>query len=110
MNSARIRRHPRVVDDLTELADFIAKDKPAAADRFLNAAEAAFERLSSAPMLGEACWFLPSGRSELRYWPVPGFEARLIFYRPTGNGIEILRVLHRARDIARILDRDSRRK
>jgi plasmid stabilization system protein ParE len=41
----------------------------------------------------------------LRRWPVSGFELISIFYRPTDHGIEVARVLHGARDIARIFGR-----
>ena len=34
---------------------------------------------------------------------VQGFEKHLVFYRPTEAGIEIVRVLHAARDIAAVL-------
>jgi toxin ParE1/3/4 len=40
----------------------------------------------------------------IRQWRIPGFEKYLIFYRPLEDGIEILRVLHGARDIRRILE------
>jgi plasmid stabilization system protein ParE len=36
---------------------------------------------------------------------VSGFELISIFYRPTDHGIEVARVLHGARDIARIFGR-----
>jgi plasmid stabilization system protein ParE len=38
--------------------------------------------------------------------PIPDFPNHLIFYRPTTTdvGIEIVRVLHAARDIPRILE------
>ena len=35
----------------------------------------------------------------IRQWRVSGFENYLIFYRPIEDGIEVLRVLHGARDI-----------
>jgi len=45
--------------------------------------------------------------SGLRQWRVKGFESYLIFYRPIPEGIEVLRVLHGARDIDRILDEEA---
>ena len=35
----------------------------------------------------------------MRMWPVPGFKNYLIFYRATETELEVLRVLHGARDI-----------
>jgi toxin ParE1/3/4 len=37
----------------------------------------------------------------LRSWPITGFERILIFYRPTADGIEVLRILHGARNLER---------
>ena len=34
--------------------------------------------------------------------PVKGFDRHLVFYRPTGAGIEIIRVYHAARDVDQI--------
>lgn len=39
----------------------------------------------------------------MRRWPVTGFENYLVYYRPLRDGIEIVRILHGARDIARLL-------
>ncbi len=43
----------------------------------------------------------------LRIWRVEGFENHLIFYRPADDGIEIVRVLHGARDIDRIFAEEA---
>ena len=40
-------------------------------------------------------------------WPVASFEDYLIFYRPTKRGIDVVRVLHGARDLRRILRREE---
>jgi toxin ParE1/3/4 len=42
----------------------------------------------------------------LRVGRVEGFEKHLIFYRPGDDGVEIIRVLHGARDIDSVLDED----
>jgi toxin ParE1/3/4 len=39
----------------------------------------------------------------LRLWPVPGFERHLIFYVERADYIDVLRVLHGARDIPAVL-------
>jgi toxin ParE1/3/4 len=36
----------------------------------------------------------------MRWFPVKGFPNYLVFYRPILRGIEVVRVLHGARDIA----------
>jgi toxin ParE1/3/4 len=40
----------------------------------------------------------------VRLWRVRGFNSYLIVYRPTDTGIEVIRVLHAARDIEAILE------
>ncbi len=35
----------------------------------------------------------------VRMWLIEGFEDYLIFYRPAGKWVEIIRVLHARRDI-----------
>lgn len=107
MSRGRVVRRPLAVADLIELADYIAQDSLDAAERFLGAADAEFERLASMPQMGEACWFFEGAASELRYWPVPKFAKRLIFYRPLEDGVEIVRVLHSARDVSQILQREE---
>jgi toxin ParE1/3/4 len=39
----------------------------------------------------------------VRRWPVEGFENYLIFYRTDDEHVEIIRVLHGARDIEAVL-------
>jgi toxin ParE1/3/4 len=39
----------------------------------------------------------------VRRWPVSGFERWLIFYLPRRDGVDIVRVLHGARDIERAI-------
>jgi toxin ParE1/3/4 len=45
--------------------------------------------------------------AELRFFPVTGFPNHLLFYRPLENGLELVRVLHGARDIASLLEAED---
>ena len=75
--------------------------------RFYDAASITFGKIASMPGIGEQ-WPSANPRlAGLRVWRIAGFEKHLIFYRPTGDGIEIIRVLHRARDIDSILANES---
>ncbi len=40
-------------------------------------------------------------------WPVPGFSHYLIFCRPAGDAMRIVRILHSAQGIRRIMARES---
>jgi toxin ParE1/3/4 len=100
--TGRVLRRPRVYRDITEQARFIADDSPAAAELFIASLEQAFAMLADLPGMGASRTYIP----DLRMWRVPGFEKHLIFYRPLDDGIEIIRVLHGARDLAGLFDDD----
>jgi toxin ParE1/3/4 len=91
---------PAADRDLDELAAFIAKDDVGAALRFYDAVARAYEQLLDQPGIAASRDFDNPELRALRMWPVPRFPNHLIFYRPTDDGIEIVRVLHAARDIA----------
>lgn len=101
-----INRRPRAIHALIETAEYIARDNSAAADRFLRAAEAAFAQLEALPGIGRPFQSDDPRLKELRIWHVKGFPKHLIFYRPLPNGIEVIHVLHGARDIGAALDRE----
>jgi toxin ParE1/3/4 len=90
--------------DLIGLADAIAQDNLDAAERFLDAARAAFSFLARMPGAGASRKYLNPTLKDLRMWPIKGFEKYLVFYRTIPGGLEIIRVLHAARDIEAIFD------
>jgi toxin ParE1/3/4 len=59
--------------------------------------------LLSNPTLGSLLDIPNSALCDVRAWPIKGFRNYLIFYRLEEYGIMVLRVLHGARDIERIL-------
>ena len=75
----------------------------AVADRFLAAAEATFTRLAGQPGLIARFEYGHPAIGALRFLPVGRFRKHLVFYRPFDGGIELVRVLHGARDLDRIL-------
>jgi toxin ParE1/3/4 len=50
-------------------------------------------------MMGRRYGFTDPEFESVRVWHVRGFRNYLIFYRPIDNGVEVVRVLHGARDI-----------
>lgn len=88
--------------DLLDIWEFIARDKIDAADRLHQAAFLAFDRLAAMDEIGTIRQFNNPALADLRFWPIPGFPRYLIFYRPSRGGVEIVRVLHAARDITTI--------
>ena len=93
---ARFKLTALARSDLREIRDFIAEDNPQAATRYMRILKEKCQRLADTPGLGvqreEYCG--------LHRFPVGDY---LIFYRPTAEGIEVIRILHGARDIQRIL-------
>jgi toxin ParE1/3/4 len=73
------------------------------AERFFAQAEATFTRLASMPGMGAHYDHDHPALAELRYFPVSRFPKYIVFYRPATDGIQIVRVLHGARDIHGIL-------
>ena len=104
----RIVRHPQAVLDIVEVAEFIAsRTSLDAANRFVAAAEKTVELLSRMPGLGTR-WESDHPRlADLRFFPVTRFPNHLVFYRPLEDGLELVRVLHGAREIARLLESEE---
>lgn len=89
--------------DMDGAADYIGRESPPAALRFLAATEATFQHLLVTPGLGRVRAYLHPRLNDLRSWRIGGFDNWLTFYRPTGDGIEVVRILHGARDLAPLL-------
>ena len=80
-------------DDLIDIWMFTAEATREAADRLMDAIKEKCEMLASSPEMGKAREELAPS---LRSFPSGRY---IIFYRPTGNGIEVIRVLSGYRDI-----------
>jgi len=94
---ARLRFTESAERDLADIGNFIARDNPISAARFVSRVEEQCQLLAAHPLLGRP-------RDEL----VPGLRSLplgryVIFYRALDDGAEIVRVLHGARDLRRIL-------
>lgn len=87
--------------DLQGIARYIRVRNPRAARRFLVATYDTFEFLAANPGMGRCRADL--GFPEVRSWRVRGFPRHLIFYRMLPDRVQILRVLHGARDLPREL-------
>ena len=91
---ARARR------DVLSSADYLDEHgSQETAQRFLDATQITFEALAKMPNLGVLCAFRKPALRRIRRWPVKGFENWLIFYQPKRNGVEIVHVIHGAREI-----------
>jgi toxin ParE1/3/4 len=96
---------PSARHDLAEVADYLeVAGGLATAERYLAAVGQALARLAGMPSMGSPWQSTHPRLQDVRAWPVPGFRKYLIFYRPLENGIDVLRVIHGARDSEALLE------
>lgn len=96
---ARILRRPKAIDDVEEIAKYIADDSVDAALRFLTNAEATVQRLAESPGLGSPYSSEHPQLKNLRACRVLGFPKHVVFYFELAGAIEVIRILHGARDL-----------
>jgi toxin ParE1/3/4 len=89
----RYRISGRARTDLDEIWLYIARDNVDAADKLIHVIVSRFIKLANLPDLGRPRLELAP---RLRSHPVGRY---VIFYRPTNDGVEIVRILHGARDL-----------
>ncbi len=92
---------PAAQADLLDIWLRIASDSPANADRFLDVLDQKMHLLASSPRMGRP---RPELRDGLRSFPVDHY---VIFYCEVHQGINIVRVLHGARDIESLFHDDA---
>ena len=100
--SLKIVRLQKAREDIVEIAAWITLDNPMAGSNFLTALEETLQMLSDQPMSGLI--YKISDNLELRRFRVKRFQKYLLFYRALDEHIELVRVLHGARDIPNLFD------
>ena len=96
----QVTRRPLAETDILEIWDYIADDSLAAADRWVDHLDQQFRVLATQPMMGRARDELAPG---VRSFP---FGRYVVFYVPLADGIDVVRVLHGARDIDAVFNPD----
>lgn len=89
---------PTAKEDLREIAEFIRQDSPDAAKRVVRKLRESMAHLAGTPWMGHLREDLTD--EPIRFWPVYSY---LIIYRPETSPLQVLRVLHGARDVRTIL-------
>ena len=96
---ARLIERPKARQELEEIAVYIGMRRRSAIKRFLAAARKTYDTLAAMPEIG-ALWNAEDPKfQELRYFSIPRYPNYVVFYRPLPDGVEILHILHGARDI-----------
>jgi len=80
---SKVTKRTQAERDLEESFVFIGERDLDSGFDFLAAAEHTFEFLSKMPLIGSPRAFSPARLSNVRQWPIKGYELYLIFYRPT---------------------------
>jgi len=88
-----VQRRPLAAKDIAEIWDHIADVSQRAADRWVDQLDEQFQLLATQPHIGRARDELSPG---VRSFP---FGRYVIFYKPIAGGIDVVRVLHSARDV-----------
>ena len=89
---------PLAREDLGGIWDYAAESDAGRADRLLDLIYEKCRRLAEYPEMGRARHEL---LVNLRSFAVRNY---VIYYQPTADGIEVLRVLHGARDVDHVFD------
>jgi len=87
-----------VLQDLQDIWDFIASDNVAAADRLEDEFFKAFEMLAARPRMGHTRPDLTE--RDVPFWPVGEY---LIVYRTLETPLQVVAVLHGARDVVEVI-------
>lgn len=90
---------PLAERDLLEIGHYITTDSVPRASRVIETLRRAMTVLGSQPLIGHER--LDLAPHPYRFWPVFSY---LIVYRPDTSPVQIVRVLHGARDVADLLN------
>jgi toxin ParE1/3/4 len=94
----RVTRTQLAADDILDIWDHIAEESVSAADRWVDQLDEKFNLIATQPLMGRARQELAES---VRSFP---FGRYVIFYVPLEGGIDVVRVLHSARDIDAVFD------
>ena len=94
----------RILEDLTNHAEYLATDDAEVAERFLDAFETTLERLEQMPYIGVVAVLDNPALFGLRRWPIKGFEKYVILYLVLEDVVDLVRVLHTSQDLIAILE------
>ncbi len=104
MRERSYRLTPAAVEDLEAIVDYLRERNPMAAVRFVEAARATFEHLEQAATAYPKLGWGGEQLTDLRRRPMAGaFPRYVVFYREDKVFVDVVRVLHSARDIESLL-------
>jgi toxin ParE1/3/4 len=93
---------PEADQDFEDISLYLEERNALVAMRFADAVDSTVEMLCRSPELGERLHADLTG--EIRCRTISGFKNYLIFYRRVDTVLEIIRILHGARDYEQFFD------
>ena len=104
MKRPRLLLSDAAVADILEQAEWYSvQSGEALAHRWEKAVTSSVLRVVHRPALGALCTFRAVELRDVRRTTIPGFAKHLLFYKFKEEEILILRVVHGARDLERLL-------
>ena len=88
--------------DIADIVSYFDERSDGVSERFHSAVNETVEMLCRSPELGER--FSTDSSGQIRFRSISGFRNYLIFYRQVDAVLEIIRVLHGARDYDDLFD------
>ncbi|MBL8851798.1 MAG: type II toxin-antitoxin system RelE/ParE family toxin [Planctomycetaceae bacterium] len=104
---AHVTFRPRAERDIDEVYLYLGKQSSDLAVKFLQQVEFTTAALAQSPDLGIRYCSVHDRITDIRVYRIRRFPNHLVFYRSVENGIEVLRLLHGARDIESLFDSGS---
>ena len=91
--------------DVSSIAQYIAQDDLDSAIYFTEEVERVCGLIAIMPEIGSSISFIKT--HQFHYFPAGHFQKYLIFYHTANESVEIVRVLHKRRDIESLFDENG---
>jgi len=101
---ARVYLRPRAEMDIDEQYLYLGRQSSDLAKRFIQQVELTATALLESPHLGTRYSSMHDRITDILVFKIRRFPNHLVFYRPVEDGIEVVRLLHCARDIESLFD------
>lgn len=87
------------IRDIEEQLFYLGGKDEAVGTKWLESVGDTLKSLIDSPDLGSPCELIHVRLTGIRVWSVTGFKNHLVYYRVRGELLEVLRILHGARDV-----------
>jgi toxin ParE1/3/4 len=107
--SVPITIRPQAEADIVGIVDGLKAESPKLAQAFVRQLQHSFTLLSDFPLMGALRSYQHPRLHGLRMVPLKQFERYVLFYLPHPHEIQVIRVLHGARDLPSLFAEDAQR-